>query len=180
MKRLRLTLLLAATLAAALCCFAEEKQQPLPKDLPPYGPAAPFRAVSLATGDSVGLDHYAGDVVLLNIWATWCAPCLGELPSLNRLQTHLKDEPFVVIALNEDRKAGLETIESVYRDIRIEALPLYLDPDGKVARALQVTGLPTTVLFDRDGRELGRLVGPAEWDGPDALALIRHYLAPSR
>jgi thiol-disulfide isomerase/thioredoxin len=159
-----------------------------PDEGPFGGPLSPFQfapqpfpapglGFTTGAGTPVTLSDFAGRVVLLNFWATWCAPCLGELPALDRLQTRLRDEPFVVIALNEDRQAGLETIESVYRDIRIEALPLYLDPEGKVAKALQVTGLPTTVLIDGAGRVVGGLSGPAEWDTPAGVALIRRVIA---
>ena len=118
---------------------------------------------------------FHGQAVLLNFWATWCAPCVREMPALDRLQARLGPEGLSVIALSVDRR-GLEVVEPFYRRLSIEALDIYLDPANQVARSFTVPGLPTTYLIDPDGQMVGVLAGPAEWDSPDALALMRHYL----
>jgi thiol-disulfide isomerase/thioredoxin len=109
--------------------------------------------------------------VLLNLWATWCAPCRKEMPALDRLQKALGSDGFEVVALNLDR-GGVETAKKFLDQIKIEALKLYADPSTRASTELNAVGMPTTILIDRDGRELGRIVGPAEWDGADAQRLI--------
>lgn len=126
-------------------------------------------------GRALSLADFAGRYVLLNLWATWCPPCVHEMPSLDRLQAQLGDDRFEVVTLSIDRE-GLEIVAPFYADHGLEHLAIYLDPESRTPRALQVRGLPTTFLFDPEGREIGRFAGPADWDGPDAVALIRHYL----
>jgi len=122
------------------------------------------------------LADFKGKVVLLNFWATWCAPCVREMPALAKLNAELGGPDFAVIALAGDRQ-GLPVVEEFYRKHALEGLPIYVDPSNVAPRKFQVVGLPTTVLLGRDGRELGRLVGPAEWDSDDAKKLIRHFIA---
>lgn len=126
-------------------------------------------------GRSLTLADFAGKVVLLNIWATWCIPCREEMPTLDRLQAELGGPEFEVVALPIDR-GGLEAVQEFFSEIGIERLAVYLDRSGKAANVLGAVGLPTTLLIDREGRELGRLVGPAEWDAPEMLDAIRGHL----
>jgi thiol-disulfide isomerase/thioredoxin len=126
-------------------------------------------------GEGVSLADFRGKVVLLNIWATWCAPCRREMPTLERLQAELAGPDFEVVALSIDRK-GLPAVEEFYREIGLETLPIYLDESGKAQRTLSVLGIPTTLLIDRDGNEIGRLAGPAEWDSPEMVSFIRGYI----
>ena len=128
-----------------------------------------------AEGRALSLADFRGKVVLLNIWATWCGPCRREMPTLDRLQAQLGGPEFEVVALSIDR-AGLEVVREFYDEIGIERLAMYIDSSGEAARDLGVLGLPTTLLVDRNGRELGRLIGPAEWDTPAMVAFIREYL----
>ncbi len=121
------------------------------------------------------LAAYHGKVVVLNFWATWCAPCVREMPSLDRLQAMLGGDDFEVIALSEDR-GGMPLVVRFYEKYGLENLARYLDPQGRVAAVLGVVGMPTTVVIDPEGREIGRMVGPAEWDSPAALALVRGVL----
>lgn len=139
------------------------------------GSPAPQTNLGAKDGATETLRAFRGKVVLVNFWATWCGPCIEELPSLVRLQARLGGPGFTVLALSEDLK-GWKVIAPFLDRHAISGLPVLHDPQGAASRALKVAGLPTTVLFDRDGRELGRLVGPAPWDGSDALALIRYYL----
>src|SRR5262249_13752068 len=110
-------------------------------------------------------------VVLLNLWATWCLPCRKEMPSLERLQAALGSDKFEVVALSVDRK-GLEASKRFLDDIKVEKLGLYVDATARASSDLRVVGLPAMLLIDAEGGEIGRLLGPAEWDGEDAKRLI--------
>lgn len=135
-------------------------------------PATPFTD---AAGRNLSLADFRGRLVLVNFWATWCGPCVREMPSLERLHKQLGGADFTVIALSEDRK-GWEVIAPFRTRIGLGDLPLFHDLKSETMFSLKGRGLPTTILFDREGYELGRLVGPAEWDTPEAVALIRYYL----
>lgn len=136
---------------------------------------APEISFSDLSGNTLGLEDFRGQVVLVNYWATWCAPCLRELPSLIRLQSALSGDEFRLLAISIDREGG-EKVMPFLDENEFGGLPTFLDPTGRSAAALDVLGMPTTILFDRRGRELGRYTGPAEWDGPAAVDLIRFYL----
>lgn len=129
-----------------------------------------------AESNPLTLAAFRGKVVLVNFWATWCAPCVREMPALDRLQAELGGVDFQVVALAQERK-GLASVRQFVKKHGIAALDIFVDTSSKSSRAFAVIGLPTSVLLDRDGTELGRLVGPAEWDSAEALALIRHYIA---
>jgi thiol-disulfide isomerase/thioredoxin len=126
-------------------------------------------------GTTLSLADFRGKVVLLNIWATWCAPCRREMPTLDRLQAELGGPEFEVVALSIDR-TGLPAVREFYQEIGLETLPIYLDPSGKSQRELRVLGIPTTLLLDQEGNETGRLAGPAEWDSPEMVRFIRSYV----
>lgn len=128
------------------------------------------------SGRLLTLASFEGKVLLLNIWATWCIPCRREMPTLDRLQAELGGPDFEVVALSIDR-AGIDVVRQFYGEIGIERLAMYIDGGGKAAGALGAVGLPTTLLIDRQGREVGRLVGPAEWDAPEMVAFLRSRLA---
>jgi len=125
---------------------------------------------------SVALDDWRGKIVLLNFWATWCSPCIREMPSILRLSEKLGGDDFAVIALSQDIR-GWEKIAPFLAKHDLAGLPVYADPGIKGTRLFRVKAMPTTILLDRKGREIGRLAGHAEWDSGEALALIRHYLA---
>ncbi len=114
-------------------------------------------------------------MVLLNFWATWCAPCRKELPALDKLQKQLGSPKFEVLALAVDR-AGPEKAKRFLDDTKVTSLPLYIDTTARAANAMRAVGMPTTILIDAEGREIGRLVGPAEWDSEDAVRLIRAHV----
>jgi thiol-disulfide isomerase/thioredoxin len=113
--------------------------------------------------------------VLLNIWATWCVPCRKEMPTLDRLQSKLGGKDFEVVALSIDRR-GRELVEPFYKELGLHALAIYLDQPGAAPRAFNTVGVPTTLLIDRDGREIASKVGPAEWDSDEMIAVIRDAL----
>jgi thiol-disulfide isomerase/thioredoxin len=128
-----------------------------------------------AQGTERTLADWRGRVVLLNLWATWCVPCRKEMPALDRLQKELGGETFEVVAVSVDRK-GLEASKKFLVDTGVTNLALYADPSARMTSDLRAIGLPATLLLDREGREVGRLLGPAEWDSEDAKRLIRSAL----
>ncbi|MER8783904.1 TlpA family protein disulfide reductase [Mesorhizobium sp. M1006] len=111
---------------------------------------------------------------MLNIWATWCAPCRKEMPTLDRLQAKLGGPDFEVIALSMDR-GGPDIVKKFFAEIGVEHLALNIDTTGKAMFTLGALGLPMTLLIDREGKEIGRLIGPAEWDSPEMMAFIRSH-----
>jgi thiol-disulfide isomerase/thioredoxin len=126
-------------------------------------------------GDAISLADFRGKVVLLNIWATWCAPCRREMPTLERLQAELGGSDFEVVALSIDRN-GLPVVKEFYEELGLQELGMYVDASAKASRELSALGVPTTLLIDREGSELGRLAGPAEWDSPEMVGFIRGYI----
>lgn len=118
---------------------------------------------------------FRGRLVLLNIWATWCGPCRREMPTLDHLQAKLGGPDFEVVALSIDRE-GVPVVREFYRELGLEALGIYVDKSSQATRDLNIVGIPTTLLIDQKGREIGRVVGPAEWDGPEVVKLVRRYL----
>jgi thiol-disulfide isomerase/thioredoxin len=144
--------------------------RPKPLDLPAFSFDGPD-----GTEESAGLK---GKVVLLNIWATWCVPCREEMPQLDALQAELGGENFEVVAINVD-KNGAEKARDFLAETGAENLALYTDPTGKLFATLKAVGMPTTLLIDRDGKEMGRLVGPADWASPEAKRLIEAAIAAS-
>ena len=131
-------------------------------------PKTPF-ADEYAT--STTIDAFKGKIVILNFWATWCAPCIKEMPSLERLAARLPAEKFAVIAVSQD-KGGASIAKPFLNRIGVHSLPLYVDPNGRLSRDLSVRGLPTTVVIARDGTVIGKLEGAAEWDANDMVAYL--------
>ena len=122
-------------------------------------------------GQILRLSAFHGRLVLINFWATWCAPCLAEMPSLNRLQIALGGEDFQIITIATGRNASAD-IESFFTNQNITHLTRYRDPNLRLALALGAGSLPTTVLMDRDGFIIARLQGEADWDSEAATRLI--------
>ncbi len=122
------------------------------------------------------LSDWKGRVVLLNLWATWCAPCKVEMPSLDRLQARLGGPDFQVVPISLDW-SGPDKPRQFLKANKLDNLALYLDSSKTVLRAVGALGLPTTVLIDREGREIARLAGAAEWDSPEVVAMIRELMA---
>ena len=144
-------------------------RNPSPKDIAAFSFAD-------GTGTTVDLSHWKGKVVLLNLWATWCAPCRKEMPELAKLQQEMGSADFEVVALSEDLK-GAEASAAFLKDAKAEALALYVDPKATALEAVQSVGLPTTLLIDRNGKEVGRLLGPAQWSSDESKAIIKSVLS---
>jgi thiol-disulfide isomerase/thioredoxin len=138
-------------------------------------PVPSFRFTDDA-GRSLNLEDFQGKIVLLNVWATWCAPCRKEMPTLDRLSQELGGREFQVVPLAIDR-AGVEAVRRFYDKTGISGLGLYVDTASAATRALKLDGLPTTLLIDRKGQEIGRITGPAEWDSPQMVGLIKSFIA---
>lgn len=125
-----------------------------------------------ADGAARTLADYAGHGVVLNLWATWCPPCVAEMPALDRLARALRAERVAVLALSSDR-GGAAVVERFYKERGIRDLAVLLDPRGEASRALGARGLPTTLVIDRKGRERVRVEGPADWAAPASVGVIR-------
>ena len=136
-------------------------------------PPKPVAAASFTdkSGKMLDLSAFKGKVVLVNTWATWCIPCLVEMPALDELQAEFGGPDFEVVAVSQERIAL--KAENYLSQIKAGHLKLYVDESLKSARLWGAYGLPTTFLLNRDGLEIGRLVGPAKWSGPEAKALIK-------
>ncbi|MEZ5686759.1 MAG: TlpA disulfide reductase family protein [Paracoccaceae bacterium] len=136
---------------------------------------APLELPDLPFLDAAGAERrladYRGKVLVVNFWAVWCAPCRAEMPSLDRLQAELGGDDFEVLAIATGRNPPPK-VERFLQEVGVSNLALYTDAQQKLARSMGIAGLPVTVLIDRDGREVARLIGEAAWDGPDAKAII--------
>ena len=163
----------AAPIPAVQTPTAEPSEFPFDL-LDPPRPLPELRFVD-GEGRPLTLADFRGKVILLNLWATWCIPCIAEMPTLDRLQAKLGGPDFQVIVLSIDI-GGLPVVEKFYRALKLKALGIYVDKTARARVTLGVAGIPTTLLIDRKGREIGRLSGPAEWDGPEAIKAIRRYL----
>ena len=127
------------------------------------------------SGKDVSLKNFQGKVVLFNFWASWCPPCIRELPSINRLQTGLGGDKFEVVALNIDR-GGKQVARRMMRRLKLDKLALYLDQNSKTAKDLRVQTMPTTFVFDHMGREVAKVQGGAEWDSKEAIAVLKYFI----
>jgi thiol-disulfide isomerase/thioredoxin len=115
------------------------------------------------------LSDFRGKWVVLNFWATWCAPCRHEMPSLDRLQAALPDIAVVPVATGRNSVTG---IERFFAEAEIKLLPILRDPSSDLARGMGVIGLPVTVILNPEGQEVARLIGDAEWDSDSAKAIL--------
>jgi thiol-disulfide isomerase/thioredoxin len=127
-------------------------------------------------GQTRSLADWKGKVVLLNLWATWCAPCKQEMPGINRLQAELGGGDFAVVPVSLDRQ-GPNLPRKFLADNKIDKLSLLIDTSAQLAGKVGAIGLPASLILDREGREVARLLGPAEWDSPAALEVIRGVIA---
>ncbi len=123
------------------------------------------------TGKERSISEWRGRVVLLNLWATWCAPCRKEMPDLAKLQRLLGGDDFEVVAISVDRK-GAEASARFLIEAQATSLALYIDRSARILNPLGAIGLPATYLIDRQGNEIGRILGPADWASEDALRLV--------
>ncbi len=136
---------------------------------------APALAFTTRAGAPASLADFRGRPVLVNVWATWCVPCVAEMPALDRLQAKLGSE-LTILAISEDR-TGAAVVDPFLQRTGITALGVYLDPKDAATTALGLEGLPTSVLIGGDGKILAKLEGAAAWDDPEMIATLRRMIA---
>ncbi len=143
---------------------------------PADGSPAPAYSFKDAAGKVVTVADFKGKVVVLNLWATWCAPCKNEMPTLARLQAAYAGKPLAVVAVSIDKAEALDGAKTFIAGLA--PLTFYNDPDAKLPWALKpaAAGMPTTVIYGKDGLERGRISGEAAWADPDAKALLDKVL----
>ncbi len=137
--------------------------------------APPFRAVTLAGGDSVGLDRFTGDVVLLNIWATWCGPCEQEMPSIQRLHQELSPEGLKIVSVSVDDDQP-DAVKKWLADRKL-TFEVFQDRTHAIERIYQTTGIPESFVVNRQGVIVKKVIGPLEWDSPAQKAMFRRLLS---
>lgn len=179
-RRIVLALLAAGLLGAAPAALAGEP--PLEgafgerfnmNEAPERAPDKPF---TTRDGKTVRLSDFKGQVLLVNFWATWCAPCIEEMPTLDALAGEMNSEHFQVLAVSTDR-GGKDKVEPFVRNkLSLDALDIYLDETSKLARAFGLRGMPTTYLIGADGAIIGALEGAADWNSKAVKKLVRHYV----
>jgi len=137
--------------------------------------AAPAFTIENLRGGDVALADYKGKLVLLNFWATWCAPCLKEMPSMEKLWQKYKEQGLVVVAVSVDEgyKKRIQTFLKLY-DL---SFPVLLDPESEVSDLYKVSGIPASFLIDRNGKIISRLVGEDDWFSDDAIQLVEDLLS---
>ena len=140
--------------------------------LVPATEAVPLaEAALLDKGDAPQtLADYRGKVILLNFWATWCAPCRREMPSLERLQAAMPEIAVVPVATGRN---AVEGIQRFFDEAGVTTLPILRDPTSDLAHAMGIMGLPVTVILNPEGQEVARLIGDAEWDSDSAKAVLK-------
>ena len=139
-------------------------------------PPMSTRTLTDAQGLETNLQAYQGEVVVLNLWATWCAPCVEEMPTLGALQRHFGDR-LKVIAISVDGEADRENAVRQLGELSDNALPFLMDMTRGVLFDAQAAGMPVTIIYDRNGQERARLAGGADWASPEAIALLEAVLA---
>jgi peroxiredoxin len=135
--------------------------------------APPFSLTRLG-GGTAALSDFSDKVVLLNFWATWCAPCREEMPAMQRLWERYREQGLVIVAVAADRGDDKQ-VASFVDKLGLD-YPILLDPTGEVRNRYEVVGLPMSYLIGRDGKISGRIIGITEWDSPQAFALVEHLL----
>jgi thiol-disulfide isomerase/thioredoxin len=163
-------------LILATSSFASAQQ--VPRNFVLHETPKPIAAIGFEDeqGRAQNIGDFKGKVVLLNIWATWCGPCREEMPALDRLQNGLGGPDFEVVALSIDRK-GIDAVRKFYAEVGVRNLAIHLDSAGRSIRELATVGVPTTLLLDREGRELGRVSGPVEWDSAEIVDFLRSVIS---
>lgn len=143
-----------------------------------HGTPEAVSKVAFDLADDAGqitLEEFHGKYILVNFWATWCAPCRHEMPMLSELQTEFGGDDFEVVTIATGRNSPAGIVK-FFKDTGIDNLPRYQDPKQKLAAQMGVFGLPITVLIDREGREIARLRGDADWSSDSAKAIIAELI----
>ena len=163
--------LLASTLGSVAPRAADHPEVKLGKFIAAASPQpAPQIFFTDLAGGEASLADFKGKLVLVNLWATWCQPCLKEMPALESLQTKL-GSALSVLAISEDR-GGATAVEPFIKKLGLDKVKIYLDPKSTAIKALAARGLPTSVVIDGEGRVLGRVEGAAKWDSDEMLDIL--------
>jgi thiol-disulfide isomerase/thioredoxin len=176
---------LGATLPRGICGYdfaqAQSRAAPTLGRFMPTEPGVPVPELPFTdgSGESITINAFRGRVVLINFWATWCAPCIEEMPALDRLQAKFKPEEFEIVAIALDRQ-GERVVRPFFDKLRLERMKLYLDASNISSRLMSVSAMPTSILVAKDGAELGRVLGPAKWDGREFERLVRRAIDAPR
>jgi thiol-disulfide isomerase/thioredoxin len=156
-----------------------------PVPLDPQAFSFPDQPVAVAdlkfvdgTGKPISLSDFRGRPLLLNIWATWCLPCRKEMPSLDRLQAKFDPQKFLVLPISIDH-GGIPEVKKFYEELGLKSLGIYIDQTGAALHQLGLLGIPATLLINPEGQEIGRKLGPADWDSAEVAAILRKHLALS-
>lgn len=131
---------------------------------------------ALETGGEGRLSDYSGKITVVNFWAVWCEPCRHEMPMLSDLQEQLGGEDFEVVTIATGRNAP-SAMKRFFEEIEVDNLPLHADPRMGMSRAMGVLGLPVTLVLDRNGQEIARMVGDADWSSDSATSILSHLIA---
>lgn len=169
----------AAALFAAAAWLALTPTSPrrfnrLPADAPAR--LSPF---SDASGAKIAIETFRGRIVVLNLWAAWCGPCIEEMPSLDRLAEKLPQDRYAVIAVSQDR-SGAEAARPAFERLALRRLQLYLDPEGKLGAEIGARGMPTTLILGPDGAPLAYREGAAVWDSDETVAYLQSLAKGAR
>lgn len=171
----------ALAAAAGTLALAALPRKPLAEELAPLSQGLskvdpPADVPDVPFMDANGVPHrlaeFSGRGMVVNLWATWCVPCVAEMPALNDLSKALAQFDIAVLPLSSDR-GGADRVRGWFQDHNITGLPVLLDPKGALARAFDARGIPTTVIIAKSGLVVARLEGAADWASPEAQALVR-------
>ena len=171
-------LVILGIIASAYVAMPYVTKQFVPTDLPAVKfvtfatPLQPEAATFTdGTGRAMSLNDFKGSYVLVNVWATWCPPCRDEMASLNRLVKLVAGKNIRIVPISVDVN-GVSTVRQYLDQNKLADLSVYNDATSKIMGTLQIVGIPTTILFGPDGREIGRMIGPAQWDAPESVTHI--------
>jgi thiol-disulfide isomerase/thioredoxin len=174
----RIVVAIFVLVASTLCAGAQLSGDPdvkigefIPAATPQLAPEMSFAGLD---GKPLSLADFKGKLVILNLWATWCQPCLREMPSLERLEARL-GPTLVVLAVSEDR-GGADVVQPFLAKFDLAKLTIGLDPKSTGIHTLQARGLPTSLIVDADGKVAGKVEGGAEWDSDQMVALLTKLL----
>jgi thiol-disulfide isomerase/thioredoxin len=162
---------------AARRAWAQEMGSVADMQAMPPGATLPAFQFFTSANQARSLTDYRGKGVVLNLWATWCGPCVAEMPTLDALAAAVAGDDIVVLPVSSDA-GGAASIRAFYDSHDIGHLPILLDPGGAITQAWQVPGIPVTVIFDRSGHPRARLIGSADWSTPDAVSRVKALTGP--
>jgi peroxiredoxin len=177
----RAIIIIALAVAAGVVLFALKQKKSSFQSFEPAGletgrPAPDFRLPGL-DGKLVGLSDFRGKVVLVNIWATWCPPCVDEMPSLEKLYQQLKGENFEILAVSIDASGG-ETVAPFMKKHNL-TFPALVDTQGTTRNIYKTTGVPESFIINRQGFLVKKIIGPLDWTSPEVLGFSRQLLQNS-